>query len=200
MSSAREQLLARVVDHLAGHGVGDASLREIGAAVGSSHRMLLHHFGSREGLLAAVVGAVEAEQRAVLAEVFAGAEPAPAGLEELADRYWRAVAAAAQRYGGLFFELAGQAINGQPHAARLREDLVAAWLPGVVELLTRLGVSPEQAEPAARLAVAGTRGLLLDLLVTGEREAVDRSAALFHRMLDQLLLGAGPISGPGSPS
>lgn len=36
------------------------------AAVGSSHRMLIYHFGSREGLVAAVVQWREADQRALL--------------------------------------------------------------------------------------------------------------------------------------
>ena len=45
-------------------GIGDRSLRDIAAAVGTSHRMLIHHFGSREGLLTEVVRTVEANQRA----------------------------------------------------------------------------------------------------------------------------------------
>jgi hypothetical protein len=34
-------------------------------------------------------------------------------------------------------------------------------------------VAPQAAEARARLAIAVTRGLLLDLLATGERERVD---------------------------
>lgn len=181
-ASARERLLGRVVDHLAANGVADASLREIAASVGSSHRMLLHHFGSREGLLAEVVRSVEAAQRDALAAVFADA---PAGLDasELSARYWKALVVSAQRFGALFFELAAHAALGRPYATSLRDDLVDAWLPGVTDLLVRLGVDPADAPAAARLAVAATRGLLLDRLITGDRTGVDAAARLFDRLL-----------------
>ena len=52
--SAKDLLLDQVVDHFVAEGMGDLSLRKIAAAIGTSHRMLLYHFGSREGLLAAV--------------------------------------------------------------------------------------------------------------------------------------------------
>src|SRR3954469_22298951 len=66
---AREQMLGRVVAFAAAEGIAGKSLREIAQGVGTSHRMLLYHFGSREGLLAAIVAAIEAQQRAVLAEI-----------------------------------------------------------------------------------------------------------------------------------
>ena len=65
-SSARALLLDAVIAHLGQHGLGDLSLRQLAPAVGTSHRMLIYHFGSKEGLLIAVVQAVEARQRAAL--------------------------------------------------------------------------------------------------------------------------------------
>ena len=49
-TSPRERLLAKAVDHVAAHGVADLSLRALAAALGTSHRMLLYHFGSKEQL------------------------------------------------------------------------------------------------------------------------------------------------------
>ena len=63
MTPARDALLARCVTWFADHGVGDTSLRTLADGVGTSHRMLIYHFGSREGLLAAVVEAVEQGER-----------------------------------------------------------------------------------------------------------------------------------------
>jgi len=68
-AGAREQLLQRVMAYATSEGVTGKSLREIALGAGSSHRMLLYHFGSREGLLAAIVAAIEGRQRAVLAEL-----------------------------------------------------------------------------------------------------------------------------------
>jgi AcrR family transcriptional regulator len=45
-------------------GIADLSLRELAAAIGTSHRRLLYHFGSREGLLVAIARAVEEAERA----------------------------------------------------------------------------------------------------------------------------------------
>ena len=43
------------MEYVAEHGVGDLSLRGLAAALGTSHRMLSYHFGSREGLLIEVI-------------------------------------------------------------------------------------------------------------------------------------------------
>ena len=62
----RRQLLDALIDAFADGGIGDRSLREIAEAVGTSHRMLLHHFGSRDELLLAIVEEVERRQMAAL--------------------------------------------------------------------------------------------------------------------------------------
>src|SRR5215207_8272354 len=67
--SARERLLDAVIDHIAERGISDLSLRELAAAIGTSHRMLIHHFGSKEGLWVEVIRAVEERQRAALADI-----------------------------------------------------------------------------------------------------------------------------------
>ncbi len=58
--SPKELLLSAVIEHFTRHGVDDQSLRHIAAGVGTSHRMLIYHFGSRDGLLVEVAQAVEA--------------------------------------------------------------------------------------------------------------------------------------------
>ncbi len=55
----RQQLLQSVMEHLEAEGLGAASLRQIAAAVATSHRMLVYHFGSKEALLVEVVRALE---------------------------------------------------------------------------------------------------------------------------------------------
>jgi AcrR family transcriptional regulator len=168
---ARERLLAAAMDHVADHGVGNLSLRGLAAALGTSHRMLSYHFGSREGLLIEVIRRVEAQQRAALAEMLLDEDAPPA---ETMRRMWRRIAdPALWPNERLFFEVYAQALQGSPHALPLLDGIVDLW----VEPLTRIAVAqgrPEaEARAEARLGVAVTRGLLLDLLATGEREAVD---------------------------
>ena len=66
----RDKLLSAVVEHFAEHGIGDTSLRGIAEAVGTSHRMLIYHFGSREGLLVEVTRTVEARQRSMMTATY----------------------------------------------------------------------------------------------------------------------------------
>src|SRR4051795_11790186 len=168
---ARERLLAAAMEHVAAHGVGDLSLRGLAAALGTSHRMLIYHFGSREGLLVAVIRTVEAQQRAALAELLLDEDAPPA---ETMRRMWHRIAdPALWPNERLFFEVYAQALQGSPHALPLLAGIAHLW----VEPLTRIAVAqgrPEaEARAEARLGIAVTRGLLLDLLATGDREAVD---------------------------
>ncbi len=175
----RQRLLDATIDHFASHGIGDTSLRSIAESVGSSHRMLIYHFGSREGLLAEVTREVEARQRAVMTATYDEGLPPL----EAAAKYWEETVEATLRHGPLFFELAAHAMQGKPHAATLREELIAAWLPSVVDLCRAIGIPEDQASAHARLALAGARGLLLDLLVSGDRAEVAQSADLLNRLL-----------------
>lgn len=177
--SPRERLLDAAVDHFGQHGVGDTSLRAIAEAIGTSHRMLIYHFGSREGLLAEVTREVEARQRTVMTATYdAGLEP-----REAAAAYWEQTVEATLRYGPLFFELAAHAMQGKPHAATLREELIASWLPSVAGLCVALGIPEAESEAHARLALGAARGLLMDLLVTGDRDEVAGAADLLTRLL-----------------
>ncbi|MFE2755768.1 TetR/AcrR family transcriptional regulator [Actinosynnema sp. NPDC059335] len=170
---ARERLLAAVVEHLAAHGLGDASLRRLAEAVGTSHRMLIYHFGSMEGLLVEVVRAVEARQRAVLASLPAD-DPA-----EAARAFWRTLVDPSLRaHERLFFELYGQAVQGRPGTTHLLDGIVTDWLEPVAALERARGHAPEVAAARARLGLAVTRGLLLDLVATGDEAAV--TAAMDH--------------------
>ena len=49
--------------------------------------------------------------------------------------------------------------------------------------LERSGHPPDEARRRARLGIAATRGLLLDLLITGDRDAVDAASDLLSRVV-----------------
>ncbi|MGV9553106.1 TetR/AcrR family transcriptional regulator, partial [Streptomyces ardesiacus] len=62
-SDRRAELVDAAVDHVVAHGIADLSLRRLGAAIGVSHRMLIHYFGSKGRLLAEIVRASEPGQQ-----------------------------------------------------------------------------------------------------------------------------------------
>jgi len=166
-SQARERLLSAAIEQAMHGGITDMSLRELAAAIGTSHRMLLYHFGSREGLLTAVACAVEESQRAeVSRSITASAGDARRLWQHFSDpQLWPA-----ER---LFFELYGHALVGRPGTDGFLERAIEPWVAELAAVLTReAGLDDETARVEARLAVAVTRGLLLDLLASGDRPGV----------------------------
>ena len=177
--SARERLLEAVIDHFTADGLADQSLRHIAEAVGTSHRMLLYHFASKDGLMLEVVRAVEARTQAAFATI--GAEAA-GETDELVRRMWAHVADPAWAdFERLFFALYGRALQGDESTLPLLRDDLEGWLDANVAVAAAVGVPAEATRVHARLGLAVTRGLLLDLLATGDRAGVEAALEVFAR-------------------
>src|SRR3954471_2266792 len=84
----RQRLLDGAIEHVAAHGIADLSLRRLAEALGTSHRMLIHHFGSKEGLWVAIVREVERREIASVGDL---APDASVSFAEAARAWWRHV-------------------------------------------------------------------------------------------------------------
>jgi len=176
-ASPKERLLLATIDYVAEHGVSDLTLRQLAAAIGTSHRMLIYHFGSKEGLLVEVIRAVEDQQRDALADLELDPTLSPT---EVMMRFWKRLAdPSLWPNERLFFEIYGQALQGRAHAAPLLDGIVDSWLEPLAERGRQQGLSPADARADARLQLALARGLLLDLLATGDRRGVNAAAQRF---------------------
>ncbi len=186
----RTKLLDAVIADAGEHGIADTSLRQLAARIGTSHRMLIHHFGSKDELLVAVVHEVERRQRDALADL-AGTTTTP---DELGWAFWERLAdPALAPLERLFFEVYAQALLDRPWAGAFLDGIVDEWIGPVAELLGATGLPPDRARARARLGVAVSRGLLLDLLATGDRAGVDAAMAEFAALL-------GPVGPTATPS
>jgi len=184
MPGQGDRLLVAVIGHIAEHGLGDLSLRSLAAAVGTSHRMLSYHFGSKEGLLVAVVRAVEANQRQALAELTADRGSSPA---DLARRFWERLTDPALRaHERLFFELYGQAVQGRPGTSTLLDGIVESWIEPLAAYEHGAGVPLPEARARARLGLAVSRGLLLDLVATNDLDGVNAAMEQFIAFYERL--------------
>jgi AcrR family transcriptional regulator len=155
----RAALLHEVIASIARHGLGARSLRDLAADAGSSHRMLIHHFGSRDGLLVAIVDEVEAQQRDLLQSLPDDATPIETMWRRLSEpEMWP--------LERLFYECYARGAQGESPFDRLVPALVDDWLALFPRGRTR---------DRARLVLAVVRGLLLDLVATEDRAAVDRA-------------------------
>src|ERR1700688_1462590 len=182
-SQARDRLLASAVDHALNAGIADLSLRELASAIGTSHRMLIYHFGSREGLLVAVTRAVEETELAAL--LGSGSEDPRSSWKRISDpKLWP--------QERLFFELYSYSLLGRPGTEGFLEGIVESWVAPIADALVEKGVDMRTARADARLGVAVVRGLLLDLLATGDRKGVNEA---FERFLQRTSI---PDSAPGS--
>jgi AcrR family transcriptional regulator len=172
----RDRLLAAAIEHALDKGIADQSLREIAAAIGTSHRMLIYHFGSREGLLIAVTREIERRQRDALLDVGVSEAGAWKAWKRLSDpRQWPAAR--------LFFELYSYALLGRSGTDGFLDGIVDSWVGPVTDAMIEAGADKHAARVDARLGVAVARGLLLDLLATGDRREVDRAYKRFLQLL-----------------
>lgn len=186
-TSPRDLLLERAIAWFAANGVGDTSLRTLAAGIGTSHRMLNYHFGSREGLLGAVVEAVErAEQDALLELAASDLPPADAGMT-----FWARVADRAAVFAPLFFELSTHAMRGAEHAAALRAWLNSGWTDALRGAYLAAGLTEDRANTLALQSLAMARGLLFEVAVTGDRAAADEAMAQWTVMVMREIDAAG---------
>lgn len=177
---ARRRLLSEVVEYAAAQGIAGKSLREIAAGVGTSHRMVLYHFGSREGLLAAIVSDMEQRQRELLSSLAASSRTP----RELMTALWAELSSPRLRpFVRLFFEVVGIAAGSGTDGDRRPDDLTGPWLDGAIEAAESVGLD---ADPALlRAGIAVTRGLLLDLVSGADHHEVDAAHAAFAALLDR---------------
>lgn len=161
----RQELLDAVVEEFAVQGIGDRSLRDVAAAVGTSHRMLLHHFGSRNELLLAIVGEVERRQMSMTREL-------PTDPADAIAAMWANLRRPELRpFERLLFECYARGVQG--------EQPFAGMLPGAVDTWLVNGTGPVTDPATMRLGLAVARGLLLDLVATDDHDGVDAAAAAF---------------------
>jgi AcrR family transcriptional regulator len=190
IETPKAKLLEAAIECVAQRGISDLSLRELAAALGTSHRMLIYHFGSKDGLLVEVVRTIEARERSNLAGLLASSR----SPLDAARTFWKRLSdPALAPYERLFFEVYGQALQGHAYARPLLDGIVESWLDPVgIDAgplsVGAVSVGAADARAEARLGVAVVRGLLLDLLATGDTAGVD---AAFEQYVSGLVARTG---------
>lgn len=168
----RGELLRAATEHVLEHGLDDLTLRGLADGVGVSHATLVHHFATRDGLIAEIV-------ERVLAETFSSPDLV-AGAEDPLRALWaRATAPEGRRHVRLFVAITGRSMHGDPPFA----DAVARSLRDrtalVAGALEAAGRPSAEASAAATVILGVMRGLMVDLLLTGESARVDAAFAAF---------------------
>jgi len=176
----RERLRNLAVDYVLSHGVGDLALRPLARALKTNARMLVYHFGSREGLMREILAGLREREDAHISAWFQAGKN-PRTLAEFLRWYWQRMSAPrAQPAVRLIFELYALALRNPRDYPGVLEDPLAYWLK-----LTRQSGSRSKFDTAeATLLLAATRGLLLDLCATGDRVRVGRAMQLLAQFVE----------------
>ena len=170
-SPRRQELLEAAYRYVQRHGISPMSLRPLAAAIGTSPRVLLFLFGSKEGLIRALLLRSRVDELALLDQLRQRRAATP-DLAAVGMEIWQWLAAD-ERRALLKLWVEGYAralIDPAGPWADFAQDSVRDWLD-VLARFQPAGQRRSRAGLARRTEVlAILRGALLDLLATGDRE------------------------------
>jgi AcrR family transcriptional regulator len=174
MSFRKKQLQAGALEYLVRHGVANLSLRPLAAALGTSPRILMFHFKSKEGLLQDVLGELHQQLVTSFAALTSAASPARDAAP--LRRFWDWAASKKNLpYLRLLYELQIIAIQNPAEYGRFWQKISKEWQT----IALRATAETFRSEPIATLCVAVFDGLFLELMTTGDRPRLTRALDYF---------------------
>ncbi|MBA4109276.1 MAG: TetR/AcrR family transcriptional regulator [Leptothrix sp. (in: Bacteria)] len=176
-------LLDQAIAHVLEHGYSDQSLRSMAASLGTSHRMLSYYFGDVDGFWEAVVRRLrntDHHRQAGMAEGQAFTVPP---IEEV----WRHFTSPSYLpVFQLMLEIYIKALRDRQRFGDFLAHAVDGWIGRVAQSLqTQHGLSKAKARIRARLELAIVRGLLLDLLTTGDKAGTSQAIKHYAQLIQQ---------------
>jgi AcrR family transcriptional regulator len=173
MGDRRQVLAEAATDYVLEHGLLDLSLRPLAAALGTSDRMLLYHFGDKLSLVATILRVSNDRSVRGIRELGPSASVRTAVFD-----LWGAVSSPEQaRCQRLYVEAAALGVLGTEPFASVVLEANEVWLGALADHLAASGVSKSRARRAARLVEAAFMGLQLD-------EAIEQPAEVRRSVRD----------------
>ena len=173
----RAELLGRVVDYIGTHGLDDLTLRPLAAELGTSSRMLIYYFDSRENLIVQAL----TSQRPAFAEMFGDVETADQ-LEKRLLELWMSMSKGDDSVSSrILMQVIGIASIKSGVLADFARDSVRALTDALAGALARCGLDSTTASVQATTVGAGFRGLLLDRFTTEDSARTDAAAVMMFR-------------------
>jgi AcrR family transcriptional regulator len=184
----REELEDKLVEYVLAHGISDLSLRPLAEALGVSTYSLVYHFGSKEGVIAAVLARAEEQQRAMTAAwIEELGAPSPGAIMR---RYWQAWCLPDELapYHRLFYEVYVLSLQQPGRFPGFPERGGAQpWLTFLRDSALRSGFREEDASILAWLMASTVGGALLVLLGTGDKETATRTVEAAADAIEELV-------------
>ena len=177
----RDELLRGTVDYLLANGIAGLSLRPLAKALGTSDRMLIYHFGSKDQLMTDAISAIADR----LAVQLGGAVAATTAAS--ADRFvkgcWKVFTDREQRSViALLFEVDALAVRHGGAYAATATALGDLWIGLIQERLEHFGHDRVASSALAPGIAAELIGLILYALSTNTAEPTTSLQHLAARM------------------
>jgi AcrR family transcriptional regulator len=177
----RQRLGKQAADLLVARQSCEITLRDLADSLGTSSRMLVHHFGSRDALIAAALA--HARERLLGTCRAQLTERHPRGLRCLVTTLRAIVTDPANRPFFRLFDQVNALAQTQPERfPGFSRASVHDWLPQFTELLRPTSADDTDAQAQATLALAVIRGLMLDENATEEHARVNAAFAVFDSL------------------
>ena len=173
--SRKNELRDMALDYCLAHGVSELSLRPIALQIGTSARLLIYHFGSRDGLISAVMDEAHRRVQKSFGELMSGSSS-----KDLLRRFWDWTTDSRNSpYLRLMFEVQMLALQNPAAYSGYLKGTSSSWLALIESVL------PPSAERRARatLCAAVIDGLLLEFLSTGDLRRTSTALDIFGSML-----------------
>lgn len=184
-TSRREAVAEAATDYVLEHGLLGLSLRPLAAALGTSDRMLLYHFGSKDDLVATVLRVSNDRSTAVIRALPPSRDVRTAVLD-----LWRAMTTTqVDRCQRTYVEAAALGLFGEEPYASVVREANSVWVAAVADHLVAAGTPPERARRATTLVDAAFMGFQLDLPLEAGDPDVDQAVA---DLADAVAAIAGP--------
>jgi AcrR family transcriptional regulator len=189
---SRQQWTDAATDYVLENGLIGLSLRPLAAALGTSDRMLIYRFGSKDVLVAEVLRTSNARATAYVASLPGSKDPHGA-VRDL----WAAVShPAVDGCHRLYVEAAALRLFGQEPYASIVRETNKLWRSAVVDHLTRSGLDGPAARRITTLVDAAFVGLRLDLPLGDNNGTQDVGAAVADLAAAVSLLGEEHVDHP----
>ncbi|MEU8789184.1 TetR/AcrR family transcriptional regulator [Streptomyces sp. NPDC048643] len=182
----RRDLLDRVRDYLVRNGLADLSLRPLARALGTSDRMLLYYFGTKERMVAEALALDERRPLRHSQELLAGAGSPrdPARIRRFMEDVWQRLRTPDLHAAlPLYLEIMAASLLRSDRYGPVMRNVLTEWTTLLSSAFRDLGMAEARARAEADLLVDACLGLLIAPLADGGQ---DRADAAFRTLLDRL--------------
>jgi AcrR family transcriptional regulator len=156
--SRRDELALGATDYVLEHGLVGLSLRPLAEALGTSDRMLLYHFGTKDDLVTAILRTSNDRSISQLRAL-----PPSRGVRRAVLDVWEVITSSTiAACARMYVEASALGLFGREPYASVVKELNAEWMAALADHLVASGATRGKAGRIAALVDSAVMGLFLD--------------------------------------